>query len=126
MSAHLEKPLRVAACLLAFTLIRCQDLPYSESFVLEEVDGSGVHGRAILSYEGDEIWLEFEGRPVWYDSLVGHVHRGRCGNTGEIVVTLDSAMAHGVPTRRFSEGGYAIDVHEKAHPDGPPLACGNL
>jgi hypothetical protein len=123
MRANIRRPLFAAACLLAFT--RCQCIPHVESIVLDEVAGSGVSGKAMISYEGDEILLEVTGRPDWTNSLVGHVHQGQCGNLTTIVLTLEYEMTH-TPTERFLEGGYAIDLHQKTDPNGPSLACGNL
>jgi hypothetical protein len=80
----------------------------------------------VLSYEGDEIWVDIPARPDWHATHVGHIHRGRCGNPGELVMSLAGPFLH-APTQRFREGGFAIELHSKAaDSDGPVVACGDF
>jgi hypothetical protein len=102
---------------------------------LTEVEGSGVGGEAHLrQLNGQtEVTVRVEDAPA-SASLDGHIHRGTCGEIGEVVVALQSiqtnADGQGQATSTVNIPGLAngeeFVVVYHSGPDMAPIVCGEI
>jgi hypothetical protein len=130
----------VLACLLALGLLFVAPVGAQEGDTLEvtldEVDGSGISGVAILTEEEDGVLVEIE---VSGDGVVGdhpvHIHRGTCDNLDPAPEYplpsidedgLSSEVVEGITLAELTESDYAINAHKSAEEIGVYVACGNI
>jgi CHRD domain len=103
-------------------------------YVLSAVGGSGESGCATPRGGNGVIFvgIKVTGEPPGAVQP-SHVHRGKCGSNGPIVIPLTSVRGGTsvttIPNAKWStvnRGGYYINVHESAKNLGHIVACGNI
>lgn len=122
-----------ALAALALVLPVAAQTPQSVTVELNELNGSGISGSAVLTAEGDMTKVDITlqgatgGEPV-------HIHKGTCANldpnplfpltpisadgtsSSTVAVTLDALL----------KGQYAINVHKSNAQIGVYVACGDI
>jgi LPXTG-motif cell wall-anchored protein len=120
--------------ILALALIGAASADNSLTINLDQINGSGVSGTAVLTPQGGQtqIVVTINGEPAGGSEPM-HVHTGQCGPTlggvkyplknvegGTSTTVINTSLAS------IQTGGFAINVHQSAANIGTYVACGNI
>ncbi len=120
--------------ILAITMIGVASAENSVTVKLNEINGSGVSGTAVLTAQGNQtqIVVTVTGEPAGGSEPI-HIHTGHCGaGLGGIKYPLTSVEAGtsttviDAPLASIQTGDFAVNVHQSAANIGTYVACGNI
>ncbi|HEY0381181.1 MAG TPA: CHRD domain-containing protein [Candidatus Elarobacter sp.] len=110
-------------------MVRCPG-----GYVLNAVGGSGESGCATPRGGNGVIFLglKVKGEPAGA-AQPAHVHRGKCGSNGPVVIPLTNVVngtsATTIPMAKWktvNHGGFYINIHESADNIPHVVSCANI